>query len=461
MDGKRYSMYTVKKGKVTFLISSEELDTHPVIRELNRVARAFLPIAKSIHVSEEGKLITTAIGKGVSSVVYQIDGTTYAIKSFHSQTTFIRELTFYRYINACFPNPEQYGLPKLFGYIDGYLFLRRYDREMTLKDAHQIQGVCRAVYNLHMIGIVHRDIKFSNIMIHHDAPIIVDFTLSSWYYFDQCRLRDSSIQTMWYRAPEVAIDELKVFRHGFPMDVWSIGIIREATLTGSIRWKYDNPKSMVRAMADTYGLSVSKFTEIVKNGSACYIGNPFMEVNPKKRITLATFLKTSELGPTWILANAPIAKIRKRISKDDLAVVLLSADNLIHWAAMVAMVESGLRADNAVYLSRIIVMNENPDEMKADLTHADMRLTTVHMMLLEHPEQIMTWAPYCAVFSIGGNIDHLSQVTWIKQYMKGVYPDNESMTWEFFRRVEHVTDDMVGFIDDLATVSLRNYRQNM
>lgn len=87
--------------------------------------------------------------------------------------------------------------------------------------------VCKALKELHNLGIIHRDIKPSNIILRGDEAVLVDFDASRAYEAD--KKEDTVVLgTIGYAAPE---------QYGFSQtdaraDIYSLGVLMNVMLTG-------------------------------------------------------------------------------------------------------------------------------------------------------------------------------------------------------------------------------------
>lgn len=97
---------------------------------------------------------------------------------------------------------------------------------------------------LHNYGIMHRDLKLENIMMSDtsDQAIVklVDFGLSK--FVGPNGTADELYGTLGYVAPEV----LKKQAYGFSCDMWGMGCIVYALLSGCLPFDDDNQKETIR-----------------------------------------------------------------------------------------------------------------------------------------------------------------------------------------------------------------------
>ncbi|KAF4346649.1 hypothetical protein G4B88_006970 [Cannabis sativa] len=91
-----------------------------------------------------------------------------------------------------------------------------------------MQQLLRGLEHCHSRGVVHRDIKGSNILIDKNGVLkIGDFGLATFY--DQNQPMTSRVVTLWYRPPELLLGSTE---YGPAIDLWSIGCILAEMFAG-------------------------------------------------------------------------------------------------------------------------------------------------------------------------------------------------------------------------------------
>ena len=93
-----------------------------------------------------------------------------------------------------------------------------------------MQQLFRGLEHCHRRGILHRDIKGSNLLINNEGVLkIGDFGLANFYRGDGDLQLTSRVVTLWYRAPELLLGATE---YGPAIDLWSAGCILTELFAG-------------------------------------------------------------------------------------------------------------------------------------------------------------------------------------------------------------------------------------
>ena len=77
--------------------------------------------------------------------------------------------------------------------------------------------------HFHLRGIMHRDIKVSNILVNNEGILkIGDFGLANTVCPNSKHPLTSRVVTLWYRPPELLMGSTN---YGVTVDLWSVGCV--------------------------------------------------------------------------------------------------------------------------------------------------------------------------------------------------------------------------------------------
>ena len=97
--------------------------------------------------------------------------------------------------------------------------------------------------------VMHRDLKPQNILINSSMLVkVADWGLAVRY--QKGRRNTISVQTLWYRAPEVLLENPF---YDFSIDIWSIGLIHYEMLTGNPLFTEQSETDMICAIFQMFG----------------------------------------------------------------------------------------------------------------------------------------------------------------------------------------------------------------
>lgn len=86
-----------------------------------------------------------------------------------------------------------------------------------------MQQLLSAVAYIHSKGVMHRDLKTSNVLVSYEGEVkLTDFGLSCIKSLDDNEEYESLVVTRWYRSPELLLGER---RYDYSIDMWSIGYV--------------------------------------------------------------------------------------------------------------------------------------------------------------------------------------------------------------------------------------------
>ncbi|CAK9232295.1 unnamed protein product [Sphagnum troendelagicum] len=93
-----------------------------------------------------------------------------------------------------------------------------------------LQQLLRGLDHCHQHGVLHRDIKASNLLLDNEGILkIADFGLATFFNPHEKQQLTSRVVTLWYRAPELLLGATE---YGVGVDLWSTGCILAELLAG-------------------------------------------------------------------------------------------------------------------------------------------------------------------------------------------------------------------------------------
>lgn len=167
------------------------------------------------------------VGTGSYGKVYKSEENVLKISTGSSYKIFLRELVILRYLNIrrfkYSPKLNAFDVDKMIIKMD-YLPMtfNKYisTNHDTKERALYLMSLCKAVGALHQLGIVHADLKLSNVMLSSNSVSLIDFGLSGPPNYALCEYT-----TKAYEDPSK--------NKGPESDVYSLGIVFLEVLSGS------------------------------------------------------------------------------------------------------------------------------------------------------------------------------------------------------------------------------------
>ncbi|KAL3845395.1 hypothetical protein ACJIZ3_002798 [Penstemon smallii] len=127
----------------------------------------------------------------------------------------------------------QYSLYLVFDYMQSDLarILSQPDQRLTEPQVKcYMHQLLLGLQHCHERGILHRDIKGSNILIDRNGMLkIADFGLGAFFNPQKKRPLTSRVVTLWYRAPELLLASTD---YGVGIDLWSVGCLMAEMFEG-------------------------------------------------------------------------------------------------------------------------------------------------------------------------------------------------------------------------------------
>jgi serine/threonine protein kinase len=112
----------------------------------------------------------------------------------------------------------------------------------------------QALHYLHSHGVLHRDLKGSNVLVGRDGSIkLADFGLAKCMYHPDLRstrMLTNRVVTLWYRPPEVLLGATS---YGPSVDMWGVGCILLELIAGRAVFTGQDELTQLRAICERCG----------------------------------------------------------------------------------------------------------------------------------------------------------------------------------------------------------------
>ena len=191
-----------------------------------------------------------------------------------------------------------------------YFYLQKINRKLKEKEVvNYIHKLSTAVYTMHNLGIIHRDLKLTNIVMTESTLFsdirILDFGLSKILGpGEKC---SESYGTPGYAAPEVIMEN----KYDFKADIWSIGVITYYLFSNKLPFDFPDKKDLIKYTLEKEVEFNGKEWENVSKEGIKFIKD-LMNKNYEERINIKNVLE-HEWIKKYYAENVKERKLSKNI----------------------------------------------------------------------------------------------------------------------------------------------------
>ncbi len=176
------------------------------------------------------------------------------------------------------------------GYYEGKTLKERLE-EGTIPPAEAVAialAVADGLAAAHHKGIVHRDIKSSNVLLTADGQVkIMDFGLAKLRGQPQITNKGTPLGTVAYMSPEQARGDEVDHR----TDIWSFGVVLYEMLTGVLPFRSEYDQAMIYSILHENPVPVGELNPALGQGLARIVARALMK-NPAERYQSIAALRT-------------------------------------------------------------------------------------------------------------------------------------------------------------------------
>jgi serine/threonine protein kinase len=431
----QYTILNFPEGhSIAYEIDSIEIMMHG--RRFTRETIMYIQIERPLEVTlkkvknsyQDVEMIK--LGSGTFGTVYSKSDWDYVVKVLSDFPSFVHEAATYEILKTVYGKCKtEVNLPiyEKMGFC--CIAIPKCDAEMSVYDTSTSvkRGIANAIYNLHRLGIIHRDIKHSNVMVTRKVPCLVDFGLTTFYPFTATRGWETSIQTIWYRAPEVVFQT-----EGYTpqIDNWSFGVILASKGKHLMTPKdVDEVKvSLQKMFKEKSDLHLVDQTPLIDYGEAQGFLNSYSEA----RETVSHYLGKPEIRPLDVFRNVPISDAIGKLPRNQVQDIFRDSSSFVEFFAGLDFYTL-TKHDYSLALAEILYGNTyNEDESKLfqvmeKLDFKLYRLNTFMILTLLFGKQIREFVLPCLRIAFEGNqFPHNYQADWIAKKFLGnsIYSTN-------------------------------------